>query len=87
MPLTPAEKSLRGQIAAHESWSRTTDRSARTANARRAMLDKFEREVDPEGVLAPAERSRRAAHARKAYFARLALRSAQARRRRRGGAA
>lgn len=49
------------------------------------MLDKFEREVDPDGVLAPAERARRAAHARKAYFARLALKSAQARRRRRGG--
>ncbi|WP_240761039.1 hypothetical protein [Mycolicibacterium sp. CR10] len=80
--LTPAERSLRGQIAANESWSRTTDRSARTANARKAMLDKFERQVDPDGALSPDERARRAEYARKAHFQRMALRSAQARRRR-----
>ena len=39
--------------------------------------------VDPEGVLPEAERIRRAEHARKAYFTRLALKSAQARRRKR----
>ncbi len=85
MPLTPVERSLRSQIAAHESWAKTEDRAARTANARKAMLDKFEREVDPDGTLAPAERGRRAEHARKAHFKRLALKSAQARRRRAGG--
>jgi hypothetical protein len=85
--LTPSERSLRGRIAAHASWANTADRPARTAKARKAMLDKFEREVDPEGQLAPAERARRAAHARAAYFARLSLKSAQARRRRSGGAA
>ena len=84
MPLTPAEKSLRGQIAAHESWSRTTDRAARTANARKAMLDNFERQVDPEGTLPPAERAKRAEHARKAHFKRLAYKSAKARRRKAG---
>ena len=46
------------------------------------MLDKFEQQVDPDGVLPPAERAQRAEHARKAYFKRLALKSAQARRRR-----
>lgn len=81
MSLTPSERSLRGRIGAHQSWANTTDRSARTANARKARLDQFEREVDPEGVLTPAERARRAEHARKAYFARLALKSAQSRRR------
>ncbi|VEG42719.1 Uncharacterised protein [Mycolicibacterium flavescens] len=45
------------------------------------MLDQFEREVDPEGVLTPTERAQRAEHARKAHFKRLALKSAQARRR------
>lgn len=85
--LTPAEKSLRSQIAAHTSWANTEDRSARTEPARRALLDKFEREVDPDGTLPPAERAKRAEHARKAYFARLALKSAQARRRRAGGGA
>ncbi len=44
------------------------------------MLDCFERQVDPDGSLSPAERARRAGLARKAYFTRLALRSAQARR-------
>jgi hypothetical protein len=78
---------LRAQIAAHESWAHTEDRSARTANARKTMLDKFETQVDPEGILPPAERAKRAEHARKAHFKRLALRSAQARRRRGGDAA
>lgn len=82
MPLTPVEKSLRGQAAVHKSWSNTDDPAARTAPARKAALDRFEREVDPDGTLLPAERARRAKHARKAYFAGLALKSAQARRRR-----
>lgn len=73
-------RSLIGQIAAHESWARTTDRSARTANARRAMMAKFDREVDPDGKLPPAERQKRAENARKAYFKRLALKSAKSRR-------
>ncbi len=77
-----ADRSLIARLAAHESWARTTDPGARTEPARRALLDRFEREVDPEGTLPPEERARRAAHARKAYFTRLALRSAQARRRR-----
>lgn len=79
---SPAERSLQARLAAHTSWAQTTDPAARTASARAAFLDRFEREVDKDGVLDPAERARRAEHARKAYFARLALRSAQARRRR-----
>lgn len=75
-----ADRSLIARLAAHESWARTADPSARTATARRALLDRFERQVDPDGVLPPAERARRAGHARKACFARLALQSAQARR-------
>jgi hypothetical protein len=81
MASSPAERALAGRIAAHESWARTTDRSARTANARKGFLDRFEREVDPNNELTPTERARRAEHARKAYFLRLALKSAAARRR------
>ena len=77
-----SERSLVASIAAHESWAKCDDRSARTAKARKAALDRFEKEVDPEGVLTPAERAKRAEHARKAYFQRLALKSAQARRKR-----
>jgi hypothetical protein len=79
--LTPTERSIRAQIAAHESWAQTEDRSARTANARKAMLDKFERQVDPDNELSPAERAKRAEHARKAHFKRLALKSARSRHR------
>lgn len=78
--LTPAERTLKAEIAAHESWARTPDRAARTAPARKAALDRFEKQVDPDGTLLPAERARRAEHARKAHFKRLALKSAQARR-------
>jgi hypothetical protein len=84
MSLTASERTLRAQIAAHDSWAHTEDRSARTANARKAMLDKFEHVVDPDGELTPADRAKRAEHARKAHFKRLALKSAQVRRRRSG---
>ena len=79
----PAERRLRGQLAAEELWSRTADRSARTAPARAAFLDRFERQVDPDNTLDPAERALRAEHARKAHFLRLSLQSAKARRRKR----
>jgi hypothetical protein len=46
-------------------------------------MAKFEREVDPDGSLDPHERAVRAEHLRKAYFQRLALKSAKARRARR----
>ena len=78
--LTPAQRSLRGRLAAHEKWARTSDTSAATAPARKAFDARFEREVDPDGVLAPDERARRADHARRAHFTRMALRSTLARR-------
>jgi hypothetical protein len=86
MPLTAAERSLRGAIAAHESCKQTEDRSARTAAARKALLDKFEREVDPNSELDPRERAKRAESARKAHYARMAFASAKARRTRAGRA-
>ncbi|WP_378736680.1 hypothetical protein [Nocardia brasiliensis] len=79
---TPVERTLQAKMAAHESWARTPDRSARTANARNAMLSKFERAVDPDGLLSPEERAYRVDQAKKAHYARLALKSAQVRRRR-----
>jgi hypothetical protein len=81
MSLTPAERSLRARIAVHTSWAQTPDRAARTAPARHAALDRFQRQVDPDGSLSEAERALRAEQAMRAHMARLALRSAQARRR------
>jgi hypothetical protein len=81
--------SLLGRIGAHTLHAHHDPRET-TAPARHAFLDRFEREADPDGVLPPEERARRARHLRAAYFTRLALRSAQARRqrarRRNGGA-
>jgi hypothetical protein len=53
-----------------------------TKAARKAFESKFEHDVAPEGVLPLQERLRRAEMARKAHFTRLALASAEARRRR-----
>jgi hypothetical protein len=56
-----------------------------TVAARTAFLARFEAEVDPDLALDPQERRRRAEHARRAYFTRLALASAKARRAKRQG--
>ena len=73
MPVSASERQLAASIAAHESWAATPDRSARTAPARRALDQKFLEQAggDPQ----------RAESLRSAYFKRLALKSAQSRRR------
>ena len=73
--------SLIGRIGAYALQSQY-DPKETTRAARTAFLERFLDEVDPERTLPDGERDRRAAAARKAYFARLALKSAQARRRR-----
>jgi hypothetical protein len=45
-----------------------------TVPASAAFMARFETEVDPEGVLLPAERARRAEYARRAHMTRLVLR-------------
>ena len=72
-----AAASMLGRIGAHVSWANTKDRTARTAPARAALEQKFLDQADGDPV--------RAAHLRKAYFQRLAMKSAQARRKRAGG--
>lgn len=84
MSSTPEQRALRARVAAHAKWAQT-DPVEGTAKARKAALDRFDRQVDPEGVLDPAERARRAAHARRSYFLALAARSAESRRRRAAG--
>jgi hypothetical protein len=76
----PTVRAINGAIGAHEKWARTPDRSAATQAARTAFNDRFEREVDPDGTLPPAERAIRAEHARKAYFLRMAAASVKSRR-------
>jgi hypothetical protein len=77
--LSPEQRSLRARMAAHAMHARHDSREV-TANARKAFLDRFEREVDPNGVLPVHERRRRAESAKRAHMTRLALRSAESRR-------
>lgn len=72
MSVSNPERTLAAKIAAHESWANTTNRTARTTPARAAFDQKFLDAANGDPV--------RAAHFRKAHFARLALKSAQSRR-------
>lgn len=76
----PTTRRLAAQVAAHESWAKTQNRSTRTAFARAALQARFETEVDPHGLLDPEERALRVGHAKSAYYARLALKSHSSRR-------
>lgn len=75
--MTPDERRLRARIAAHARWKTCPDRRAATAPARAAFMDKFEIEVDPDGVLDFEERQIRARHALAEHMARLQLRRHQ----------
>lgn len=83
--LTPAERRLRAKAAAYRLHSLYDSRQL-TSNARAAFRDRFEKQVDPDGILPDAERKRRAECARKAYYAALAAKSVRARRARRSEA-
>jgi hypothetical protein len=78
--LTSTERILRGSIAGNTSWANTKDRTKRTQPGRDANRAKYEKLVDPDGKLDPAERAKRAGNAFKADMARLAFLSAKARR-------
>jgi hypothetical protein len=78
--LTPEERTMRGRLAAHKMHS-MYDSAETTAAGRAKFLSRFEREVDPDGLLTPEERARRAEHAKRSYFIGLAFKSAQSRRR------
>ena len=71
---------MAGRAGALRSWANTGDKTARTQPARDAFLERFEREVDPEGKLPEKQRTERAIYARRAYMIELARRSAQVRR-------
>jgi hypothetical protein len=79
MALSPVERKLRAKLAAYEQHARGL---GNTRPATAAFLARFEREVDPDGVLPPEERERRAQYALRAHMVRLSLRAEQKRRRR-----
>ena len=76
LTLTPEQRRLRARAAAHALHAQGgTSTAAGTA----AFLARFEKQVDPENVLPPDERARRAEHARRGYMAGLGLKASKAR--------
>ncbi|WP_320069142.1 hypothetical protein [Micromonospora sp. RTGN7] len=82
--LPPAQRQLAASIGSLTRWSRVTsqaDRTAALAPARAARQRQWERKADPDGVLAPAELAAAVDRLKKAHYRRMALSSAQTRRR------
>ncbi len=80
--LTPAQRSLRGGIAADTRWAHTS-KAERQRSAQRGqdgLTARFKAEIDPDGVLEPDELTMRVENLRRAHMKRLALASAKARR-------
>lgn len=78
MVSSTAQRTIIGRIGA---FSLHAQGRTNTGPGRKAFLERFEHEVDPDGELEPRERARRAEAARRAYFSRLALKSAKTRQR------
>lgn len=76
--LTPEQRSQRARLAALTRWSRE-DPTAAVHKMQNGIQAKYERQVDPEGVLPDAERMRRADAARKADLAARSFRSSRTR--------
>jgi hypothetical protein len=73
------------RIAAAERWGRTKDRTAATAPGRTGLRDRFAREIDPDGILAPDELERRVGLLMQAHMLRMSLAAKNARRQKAGG--
>lgn len=72
--LTPAQRSERARIGGY-ALAASHDSRETSAAGRAAFMARFERQVDPEGILSETERQRRATAARKAYFGQLRLKA------------
>ncbi len=83
--VTRSDRQAIGRLGAHSKWAQTEDRSAATQPARDALMRKFEDEVDPDRKLPADERAKRAESARRAYYQRLSLKAAAARRAKKKG--
>ncbi len=74
--LTPEQRRLRARAAAFAMHAAgLTNTGPGTA----AFLKRFERQVDPDGLLTPQERGRRAEYALRSYMAALALKASRSR--------
>jgi hypothetical protein len=82
--VTPGERTLRARAAAYAMHAKHGSRKA-ALGGQAALLAKFELQVDPDGLLTPEDRRRRALLARRAHMARLSLASVRSRRAKGGG--
>lgn len=79
--MTPEERQARARYAVHTSWANTTDPTARTAKARAASMARFEKQAREMHPNATDEHITRVAeHLKKAYYARIQMKAAAARR-------
>jgi len=83
--VTPEQRRLRAKIAANTRWSKPMARADQADAARAAIFARLERQVDPHGTLAPAERDELVQAAARALSARLC--SAKVRKRQRRASA
>lgn len=81
--MTDAARARAGRIGGYATAARHDTRQT-TAKARQTFQASFEDKVDPERVLSPAERARRAEAARNEFYARLSAAGAAARRKKAG---
>ena len=79
--LSDTERKLRARLAA---YSQHAQGKTNTGPALAAYNARWEIQVDPDGILSPAERTRRAELARKAHYTSMAFKSARARGRKGG---
>jgi hypothetical protein len=80
--MSPEQRSLRASAAAHASWARTANRSARVLPANRGLEARIAKEYGIPADLPAAEYAVRIESARRAYFRSLAAKSAKTRARR-----
>jgi hypothetical protein len=83
MRLTAAERSRVARAAALHRWAMERDRTAATAAMREAQQRKREDLVDPLRELSPEDRFRRAKQLHRSQLQLMAVKSAQAKRRKR----
>jgi hypothetical protein len=76
--MTPAERSERARTAANARWKNEPDRLKATAPGRKAIMEHYEREVDPNHQLSAKERRKRAENARKEHLSRIRLKALRA---------
>ena len=71
--LTKAQRIVRAQIAADTRWAATpaAERKAAGERGQAGLRARFAREIDPNGVLPPAELAKRAENAYRVHMGRI----------------